>query len=288
MGELKSPGVEQVSGEVTPLAVKRVAGDRMTEMLEMDADLVGATGARHAGDEGPSVAGSEEFVVGDGITAGGGAAGRHLLALDGVASDGQINGSLGVPGGSPDDGKIGFLDLTIGELRGEGGMGLVVLGDNDASAGLLIKTMNDAGAMFTGTTGEGSDMVKESVDEGSLLVARADMDDHPGRFVDNEEICVLVEDLERDLLRSCTSGCLRRFLLNEKKIPFLNFVVIAHRHAPEGDPARFDERLDLGSGEVWKMTDQDHVKTLARIRGGGGDFVDGVCGHFLPCHWRAA
>jgi hypothetical protein len=117
VSELESPGVEQVSGEVATLSVKRIAGNRMTEMLEVDANLVGATGARHAGDERPTVARGKEFIVGDGIASGRWSAGRHFLALDRVAADGQIDGSLRVPGTATDNGQIGFLHLTVGELR---------------------------------------------------------------------------------------------------------------------------------------------------------------------------
>jgi hypothetical protein len=43
--------VEQVPGEVATLSVKRIAGNRVTEILEVDTDLVGASGARHAGNQ---------------------------------------------------------------------------------------------------------------------------------------------------------------------------------------------------------------------------------------------
>jgi hypothetical protein len=108
--------VEQVSGEVATLSVKRIAGNRVTEILEVDTDLVGASGARHAGDERPTIASGKEFIVGDGIASGRWSAGRHFLALDRVASDRQIDGSLRVPGAATDNGQIGLLHLTVGEL----------------------------------------------------------------------------------------------------------------------------------------------------------------------------
>ena len=48
--------MEQVAGKVFAPAVKWVASNRVTQMGQMDADLVGASCTRHAGHEGPSFA----------------------------------------------------------------------------------------------------------------------------------------------------------------------------------------------------------------------------------------
>ena len=154
MRELEFPGMQEMPLEAFPFSIERISRNRMAKVLEMDAYLVGSAGARHAGHQGPVVADSQQLVIGDGVAAGGRAAGSHLLALDRMTPDGQIDGSLGMAGTSPDDGNIGFLYLSVGKLSREGGMGLIVFGDHDAAAGLLVETMDDSGTMFLGTGGE--------------------------------------------------------------------------------------------------------------------------------------
>jgi hypothetical protein len=51
MGELQFPGMQEMALEVVAFPIERVSRNRMAEMLEMNADLVGASCARHAGDK---------------------------------------------------------------------------------------------------------------------------------------------------------------------------------------------------------------------------------------------
>ena len=104
MGKLELPGMQEMPLEVVSLTVEGVAGNGVTERLKMDADLVGASRAGHAGHKGPSILGGQQLIVGDGIASRGGAARGHLLTLYRVAADRQIDRSLGVTGSSADDG----------------------------------------------------------------------------------------------------------------------------------------------------------------------------------------
>ena len=44
-------------------------------------------------------------------------------------------------------------------------------------------------------------MVEQGVDQGAVEIARRRVDDHPGRLVDDQQMLVLEDDLERDVLR---------------------------------------------------------------------------------------
>ena len=68
-------------------------------------------------------------------------------------------------------------------------------------------------------------------------MACTDMDDHAGRFVDHEQVLVLVEDLQGYILGTCSQGEFRRFLLDMEEIPFPDLVVVADDLPPEGDPS---------------------------------------------------
>ena len=65
-----------------------------------------------------------------------------------MASDGEIDGSLGVTRSPSANGKIGFFHQSVGKLLGECGVRLVIFCHDNAAAGLLVDTVNDAGAML--------------------------------------------------------------------------------------------------------------------------------------------
>ena len=49
-------------------------------------------------------------------------------------------------------------------------------------------------------------MVEQGVDQGAVEIARRGMDDHARRLVDDEQMLVLEDDLERDVLRLVMRG----------------------------------------------------------------------------------
>ena len=44
-------------------------------------------------------------------------------------------------------------------------------------------------------------MIKDRVDQGMFIVSRSRVYDHSFRLVDNEDILVFIEDVQRDILR---------------------------------------------------------------------------------------
>lgn len=88
-GEL--PGVEHEAGggEFVFFPVDGIAEDGGSDVVEVDADLVGAAGVEVAADEGGFCReiGGEDFVIGDRGLASGRGDDRHFLAVDGMAAD---------------------------------------------------------------------------------------------------------------------------------------------------------------------------------------------------------
>jgi len=248
-------------------------------MLQVDADLMGAARAGHAGDQAVSFVDGEDFIIGHRLAPRGGAAWGHFLAIDGMAANGEIDGSLHMAGSAPNDCQIGFLDLAVGKLLREGRMSLVVLGNHNAAAGFLVQTVDDAGSVLFRSGGKRAPIMQQGIDEGSLFVARADVNDHSGWFVDDQEIGVLMEDFKWNIFRTGPGGRFRWFFFNHEEIPALHFVAAANGFSLEGDAPCLDEGLDLGTREVGKMANQHHVEPLAAILFGGCDFVDGGFGH---------
>jgi hypothetical protein len=236
--------MEQVPLKSVPLTVDGITGDRMTEILEMHADLVRPSGPRSAGDQGPSLARGQNFVIRDGLASGRGATRGHFLALNGMPADRQIHGARSVSGGSLHDGEVGFADLPVCKLRGEIGMDTVVAGDDDASAGLLVETMDDPRTVGFRSLRERSRVMEEGVDERAVLVTRTDMDNHSRGFIDHDEVPVLVQDPERYILGTGSGGRLWGFLLDPEQIALADGFRTSGRFPPQGNPTGLHERLD--------------------------------------------
>jgi hypothetical protein len=143
--------MKEVTFEAVSFSVEGISCDRVSQALKMDADLVGSSGVRHASNERPAVTGGEELVIGHSVPTRGSSAGCHLLPLNRVTSYRQIDGSLLMARPSPDDGEIGFLHLTLGERLRERRMDLIILGYDNASAGLFVQAMDNTWAMLFGT-----------------------------------------------------------------------------------------------------------------------------------------
>jgi hypothetical protein len=96
-------------------------------------------------------------------------------------------------------GVVGLLDFAARELAGEGEVGCVVLGYDEAAAGIFVEAVNDAGAGDAADAAQfAAAVVEQGVDEGAVLVAGRRVDDEAGRFVEDEQAAVLVEDLKGD------------------------------------------------------------------------------------------
>ncbi len=85
-------------------------------------------------------------------------------------------------------------------------MGRVILGDQDDAGGLLVQTVDDAGTKVATHLGERIQVVQQRVDQRAVVAhvlrrSRSGMHHHSGRLVDDRQVLVLMQDVERDVLR---------------------------------------------------------------------------------------
>jgi hypothetical protein len=260
----------------------------MAEGLGVDANLVSAAGFDADFDEGEGAIGGDEafenMEVGDGGAAVG-AAGGHASAADEVAGDGEGDGGVVFFEVAMDEGEVGLRDLTLGEHVAEFAVGAVVFGDEDEAAGLLVETMDDAGAEVATYVGEFVEVEEERVDEGALVAlvyaigwARAGtgVDHHAGGFVDDGEVFVFVKDVERDVFGDGVKGCGLRGAFDFDGLAAAEFLFGLGRVAVDADLTGFDEELDAGSADVGEGVGEILVE--AEVGGGGvGDERTDAC-----------
>ena len=85
-------------------------------------------------------------------------------------------------------------------------MGGVGFCNDEASAGFLVQTMDDAGAFLSADHAKARAMKKQGIDQCALGVSGPGMDDQAGWLVENQKRRVLPQDLQRNVLRFCDCG----------------------------------------------------------------------------------
>ncbi len=197
-------------------AVESIADDGMADGGHVDANLVGTARFDADADQGElaeaRVEAANDFVVRDGGTGVFGRAGGHAGAAHRIAADGSGDGSLLALDCALHECDIGLADLTRGKKFGERGVGGVVFGDDDEAAGVLVEAMDNAGPEVAAGCRKRFESKEQRIDEG-VAVARifsfagAGVHHHAGGLVDDGEVLVFEDDVERNVLRRGFERC---------------------------------------------------------------------------------
>ena len=185
------------AGEGVGAPVKRVPGHRATGGGGVNADLVGASGEKFELQKAGAGPGADDFPV----RAGGAALGphRHFLAMDGVPADRALPGSDLSLGASENQGEVGLLGFPVLELAAEFPVGGVRLGRHEDAGGFQVQPVDDAGAVGSASGGElAGAVVEQGGGQGARGATGTRVDGQTGRFVQNDDIGVLVQDVQRD------------------------------------------------------------------------------------------
>lgn len=267
-------------------AVDAVADNRTVDECHVDANLVGAPGEQVDADEGFAIfealddreLGQRRFAL---------ARDCHLLAVNRIAVYRRGDAPGCGFGRALQQGNVGLFDDTALELLHQAAHGEGVAGDDNQPAGVFVEAVDDA-APFWGMADLGDFRIagEDRVDERSRFVATARMHDLTGGLVDDGEIGVLIDHVERDVFRLDVCVFLRgrdddgdRFAALELKTRFDGAAV-------DGDQTILDQVLDLRTGELLaQMSDEGFIEALARLVGGelellwvrhGGDHSTGA------------
>ena len=108
-------------------------------------------------------------------------------------------------GAAPDKGDIGAVQragaAVVGELGGEVLVRLLGLGRDHDARGVLVEPVHDARALDAANAHQAvAAMEEQGVDQRAGRVARGRVHHHADRLVDDDQLVVLVEDVERDVL----------------------------------------------------------------------------------------
>lgn len=69
------------------------------------------------------------------------------------------------------------------------------------AACFLIETVNDTGPFFSADPGQRRAVTEQRIDQGVFALTRARVNGKPGRFINNDDVIVFEEGVERNRLR---------------------------------------------------------------------------------------
>ncbi len=142
-------------------------------------------------------------------------------------------------------------------------MRLVVFGDDEAAAGVLVEPVDDAGPRHAADAAQlPGAMMQQRVDERVFLVAGGGMDDEAGGLVQHEQRFVLEQNVERDFLRLRLGGP------GVRPVDFNLFAGAGRVRGLDGlavdaDVALFDEPLQRAARDGGKLFAQKNVEPPA-------------------------
>ena len=192
---------------------------------------------------------------------------RHAFALVRVPADGSFQLSGVVRDTAPDDGEVGPAQRAVLELRGKSSVAHIVPGDHDQPRRALVEAVHHARPRRAADRGPGASAAEQGMDEGSGVVPRRRVDDHAGGLVDDRDVVVLVNDVQRDLLRAG---------LEDIRLRDLEVDDVSGSHAVrrvggvtvDQDEMTLDEPRGRGAAQLWGLLGEKAIEPRRRGRGG--------------------
>ena len=273
MGETETPGMQHETPGFDRLSIglriDGIAYKGTAEVFHVDANLVGAAGVQVAEDKSPG----RGFVSGKDVVVGNGGSSRSrpriedglLLAVHGMTSDVGEDGAGGLHWGALGDRQVELGGLAGGELPEERLEAAIGSGGHDAATRFLVEPVHDSGTLHAAHSRQVSPaMVKEGIDEGAIGVACRGMDDQTHRFVDDDDVFVLMKDVEGNVLREKV----RRLgvgKLHGDGVTGRDRGSGLRPAAVEEDVTVLQESLDARAGKVGKFPGEEQIEPFSAV-----------------------
>jgi hypothetical protein len=164
----------------------------MTDVRQVDADLMGPTGAQRDPQEITDVKPCQTLRPRFGRPTG--REHDHPLPIVGVPPDGFVDVE-DVLDMSPDQSRILTLDPTCRQCSAESPVGDVRLGNNQQSRRVTVQPVHDSRPLAV-LSGQRRPPGEEGVDQRIVPMARRRVHNHPGGLVDHQQSVVLVRHLQ--------------------------------------------------------------------------------------------
>jgi len=142
---------------------------------------------------------------------------------------------------SSNEREISFVDRARGELFRQVAMSFVVFRDDQATARVFIKPVNDSRAFLAANAGQFWKMMKKCVYQSSSRLSGPGMNDQTSLLVDYDHIVILIKNFERNRFRLIVDLFRRRFV---------DFNAIAGTHEIARSGGGTIERDEVGPNQL--------------------------------------
>ncbi len=199
---------------------------------------------------------------------------RHALALLAVPTDRRIHRAAG-DDHSDDDRLVDATDAARLQLLDQAGLRLQGLGHDHQAGGVLVQAMNDAGARDVDQIRY---VMQQRIEQCAVGVARSGVHDQPGGLVDHQNLIILVNDLERYVLRY--PFALRLLLCTQfEHRTSVHGIAGAQHSAVHGQQTILDPGGETRARMFGKELRRDLIETLpAKVEWHLGAELDGLFG----------
>ena len=140
----------------------------------------------------------------------------------------------------------------------------IVFGNDEQSRGILIDAVHDAGTKLPVDAAQMVEAKQKRIDERSLVIAASGVYRHALWLVDDRDVLVLIDDIERDVLGAGSDGP-GIGDLNLDLLPVLQNGARLHGPARNEHMALIDELFDGAPREARPFA-QKHVDAEATLR----------------------
>ena len=273
MGKTETPGMQHETPGFNRLStgfrIDGIAQKGTAKVFHMDADLVGAARVQVAEDKSPGrglVSGKDVVVRNGGSTRSRPRIENSLLlAVYGMTSDVGEDRAGGLHRGALGDRQVELGGLAGGELTEERLEAAIGPGGHDTATRFLVESVHDSGALDAAHSRQVSPaMVKEGVDQGAIGIACSGMNDQPHRFVDDDDIFVLMKDIEGNVLGDKVRR-LRVWKLHGDGVTGRDGGPGPRSAAVEEDVTVLQERLDARAGKIGEFPGEEQIESFSAV-----------------------
>ena len=191
---------------------------------------------------------------------------RHFLAIRRMPSDVPRNDARALDDVPVYDGAVLTPCLLVPNLAGEEMMCHVVFRGNHHARGILIEAMNDAGAQVSVDPREIAAVMEQCVDERPRIYARGRVHDHAARLVDDDNVRILIEDIQRDVLCTDLNRLCRRdgtrYALAATQLKIRLAPLSVHRYV-----SLCDEALCVAAREGRQLPHEEYIQPFPCLIG---------------------
>jgi len=248
--------------------VKGIAGNGMLDKIQMNAHLVSAAGLKPDLEQAKRAEYGYDAVTADRLSPSGDH--RHAPAVTGMAAYRSLDFSLRGADPSKNQGDIFPPHGSRPQLRRKGGMTEIIFRSQQQPGRILVQAVHDSGTIRPACSGKAFAMIEQRIDQGTAVVARSRMDDHPPGLVYYQEIIIFIYNIQREPLRQGPQRPRLRKMHRNGVTRLQAVVLVGAGQAVYLNRSLGYQLLRLAAGKAGTRTGQEEIEALSRVRHAGG------------------